>query len=131
LTGFVKWYILNVIIIQEAVFMTETSSGLKQNVAGVICYIWWVGAIVMLIAEPKNKFVRFHAFQSIVVFGFFTILFLIFGFIANARDIMLPLLGAFSFIIIIAMMLVAAQDKIYKIPWAGTLAEKWANQSAE
>lgn len=110
--------------------MSETSSGLKQNVAGVICYIWWVGAIVMLILEPKNRFVRFHAFQSIIVLGFFTVLLIIFGFISAVQPIMNILLWAFAVIIIISMMVVAAQDKIYKLPWAGNLAEKWANKEA-
>lgn len=48
--------------------MTEASSGLKQNVAGILCYVfWWIGAIVMLVLEADNKYVKFHAFQSIIV----------------------------------------------------------------
>src|SRR5262245_44618798 len=46
---------------------TSTSgSGVTDNVAGALAYIAIVGLIFILI-EPynKNKFVRFHAFQSL------------------------------------------------------------------
>ena len=50
--------------------MAETSTGLKENTAGVLCYVLgWVTGIVFLIIEPKNKFVRFHALQSIITFA--------------------------------------------------------------
>ena len=48
----------------------KTSLGIDQNLAGLLCYVvGWVTGIVFLILEGKNKFVRFHAVQSIVVFG--------------------------------------------------------------
>src|SRR5258708_27209970 len=42
------------------------SSGMQDNLAGALCYIWIVGVIFLFI-EPYNKkrFIRFHAFQSI------------------------------------------------------------------
>jgi len=43
---------------------------LKENVASLICYAgFWVTGIIFLIIEKKNKTVRFHAMQSLVVFG--------------------------------------------------------------
>ena len=44
------------------------SSGMSNNVAGLLCYVvgWITGLIFLLIDPYKNdKFVRFHAFQSI------------------------------------------------------------------
>ena len=43
--------------------------GLQENVAGLLCYLlgWLTGIIFLLI--DKRPFVRFHAAQSIVVFG--------------------------------------------------------------
>jgi uncharacterized membrane protein len=42
------------------------SAGMTDNVAGMLCYITIVG-IIFLLTEPykSNRFVRFHAFQSI------------------------------------------------------------------
>lgn len=58
----------------------KTSTGLDENLAGLLCYVgWWVSAIVFLIIEPENRFVRFHAIQSLVVFGIFTIAWAILG----------------------------------------------------
>lgn len=44
-------------------------SGMAENVAGLLCYVlgWVTGLIFFLI--DKRPFVRFHAAQSIVVFG--------------------------------------------------------------
>ncbi len=44
------------------------SSGLTPNVAGLLSYILWpITSILFLVLEPynKDKFVRFHAFQSL------------------------------------------------------------------
>ena len=44
--------------------MEKTSTGLPENVAGLLCYVLgWITGIVFLLIEPGNKFVRFHAFQ--------------------------------------------------------------------
>lgn len=51
-----------------------TTSGLDSNIGGLMTYVpfvGWIISIVFLVIEPynKDKFVRFHAFQSI----FFTV----------------------------------------------------------
>ncbi len=44
----------------------KTGTGLQENVAGLLCYVLgWVTGIIFLILENKNRFVRFHAIQSI------------------------------------------------------------------
>jgi uncharacterized membrane protein len=43
----------------------QTSSGMDPKVAAAISYIWIVGVIFYLL-EKENKFVRFHAMQSII-----------------------------------------------------------------
>jgi uncharacterized membrane protein len=48
----------------------KTSIGLDENVAGALAYaLGWITGIAFLLAEPENRFVRFHAAQSAVVFG--------------------------------------------------------------
>ncbi|MBI2851626.1 MAG: hypothetical protein HYX84_00770 [Chloroflexi bacterium] len=47
----------------------KTSTGLDENIAGLLCYVgWWVSGVVFMIIEPDNRFIRFHAIQSIIVF---------------------------------------------------------------
>src|ERR1700677_163601 len=50
------------------------TAGMDENVAGLLCYIlgWVTGLIFFLI--DKRPFVRFHAAQSIVVFGGLTVI---------------------------------------------------------
>jgi uncharacterized membrane protein len=42
-----------------------TGSGLDPKVAGALSYIWIVGLIFFFI-EKENRFIRFHAMQSII-----------------------------------------------------------------
>src|SRR5882672_7805852 len=44
---------------------SQTGTGLDPKVAAAISYIWIVGLIFFFI-EKENKFVRFHAMQSIL-----------------------------------------------------------------
>lgn len=47
-----------------------TSTGLDARVASTLCYAgWWMTGVVFLVAEREHQGVRFHAAQSLVVFG--------------------------------------------------------------
>src|SRR5580704_10026309 len=48
---------------------SSATSGMAENVAGLLCYaFWWVTGLIFFFID-KRPFVRFHAAQSIVVFG--------------------------------------------------------------
>ena len=103
----------------------KTDMGLEPNIAGLLCYILgWVTGIIFLILEKQNEFVRFHAMQSIVVFGAITILELIFGWIPIIGWIFDWIIGVIAFILWIVLMFKAYQGQRYKLPWAGNFAEK-------
>jgi uncharacterized membrane protein len=105
----------------------KTSSGLQENVAGFLCYVLgWVTGIIFLIIEPNNKFIRFHAVQSIIVFGAYMVISLIFGWIPYIGLIIRILLGVTAFILWIVLMLKAYHGQMYKLPIAGDIAEKQA-----
>jgi uncharacterized membrane protein len=102
-----------------------TSTGLSPNIAGLLCYVaGWITGIIFFVLERRNKFVRFHAAQSIVVFGIITVAGIILG--------LIPVVGvAFSSIIVIIgvivwiiMIVKASSGEWYKLPWAGDVAEK-------
>jgi len=49
--------------------MAKTSLDLDENMAGLLCYIGgWITGIIFLVLEKENKFVRFHALQSLLTF---------------------------------------------------------------
>ena len=105
--------------------MEKTSTGLSENVAGLLCYVLgWVSGVIFLLIEQENKFVRFHAIQSICVFGVLTLAGIVLGwipFIGGALAWVMPVVG---FILWIVLMIKAHQGLKYKIPWAGDFAEK-------
>ncbi|WP_436345546.1 DUF4870 domain-containing protein [Natronorubrum sp. FCH18a] len=50
----------------------ETESGLDPNVAGTLSYLFgFVTGLIFFLIEGDNRFVRFHAAQSMVVSGLF------------------------------------------------------------
>ena len=109
--------------------MVKTSTGLEENIAGLLCYVLgWVSGVIFLILEPENKSVRFHAIQSIIVFGILNVAGIIFGWIPVVRWFIGGLIGALAFILWVVLMYKAYQGEKYKIPWAGDQAEKWVGE---
>ena len=107
--------------------MEKTSTGLTENVAGLLCYVLgWVSGIVFILIEQENKFVRFHAMQSIIVFGVLTIASFILGWIPFIRTFLAWVISLLGVALWIVLMIKAYQGTKYKLPWSGNLAEKWA-----
>jgi len=104
-----------------------TGTGLQDNVAGLLCYLfWWVSGIVFLILEPKNKFIKFHAVQSIIVFGAIFVLCMIFIWV----PVLSWLIWVLALIPWVLLMYQAYQGKKYMVPIAGVYAEKIASGSS-
>jgi len=102
----------------------KTSTGLEANLAAALSYlVGFVTGIIFLLVEKDNKFVRFHAMQSTLVF---------IGILAI--DILLqivPLLGALVVIFIVIpasaalwlfLMYKAYQGEEFKLPLVGQIA---------
>ena len=106
--------------------MEKTSTGLAENVAGLLCYVLgWVSGLVFILIEQENKLVRFHAMQSIIVFGTLTIASFILGWIPAIGGFLSGLLALLGLVFWIVLMVKAYQGTKYKLPWSGNLAEKW------
>ncbi len=100
----------------------DSSTGLKANIAGLLCYLFtWITGIVFLVIEKKSQFVRFHAAQSIVVFGAFSILGFILNFIPYIRFLS-AIVGLLGFALWVVLMYKAYQGETYKLPIAGDIA---------
>ncbi|MBN2463728.1 MAG: DUF4870 domain-containing protein [Dehalococcoidia bacterium] len=105
--------------------MAKTSTGLSENVAGLLCYVLgWVSGLVFFLIEKKNKFVRFHALQSIIVFGVLFLASFILGWIPVIGGVISWLIGVLALVLWIVLMVKAYQGEKFKLPWSGDLAEK-------
>ncbi len=102
----------------------EATINLAPNITGVLCYLGiWVTGIIFFILEQKNQWIRFHAAQSIVVFGSLGI--------ATAILHWIPFIGWFFTVVIwiigvvlwIVLMSKAYNGERFKLPLAGDIAE--------
>ena len=104
----------------------KTATGFDPNVAASLAYVLgFVTGIVFLLTEPKNRFVRFHAMQSTIVFGALSLACIVLQSI--------PLLGMLiavflvipaSAVLWLILMYKAYQGEHYKVPFAGDIAEQ-------
>ena len=100
----------------------KTSTGVKADLGGLLCYlpaIGWIIAIVFFVVEKENKFVRFHALQSILL----TAVLIVLSIIPFINFLML-IIGPLSLILLIVLMIKAYQGEKMKLPVIGDLAEK-------
>ena len=103
---------------------------LTPNIAGLLCYLGvWITGIIFFILEQKNKWIRFHAAQSIVVFGTLGIAGAILGWIPIAGHVFSAILGITGFVFWIVLMVKAYNGERYKVPWAGDIAEMMVGSS--
>ena len=103
----------------------KTSSGMNQNIAGLLCYAaGWITGLIFFLIEKENKFVRFHAMQSMMVFGGLTVLFMVLGFIPFVGWMLMPVLFIAQLILWVLLMVKAYQGETFKLPMVGDLAEK-------
>jgi uncharacterized membrane protein len=108
----------------------RTLKDLTPNVAALLCYVaGWVSGIVFLVLEQKNRFIRFHALQSIIVFGSLALAGVVFGHLPIAGIGFPWIIGITAFILWIILMVKAINGEVFKMPWAGNLAERLANES--
>ena len=71
-------------------------SGMSENVAAFLCYlVGWVTGIIFFLID-KRPFVRFHAAQSIIVFGGLHVINIIVGIVFGAGMMMRGGFGAFG-----------------------------------
>lgn len=114
----------------------KTATGLEENVAGLLCYVLgWVSGIVFLLLEPNNKFIRFHAIQSIIVFGALTVasiaINIVFFWISPLSWGISTVIMLLGLVLWIVLMVKAYQGTKFKIIWAGDMAERYTGQQSQ
>jgi len=109
---------------------------MPENVAGLLSYVvFWVTGLIFYFVDSR-PYVRFHAAQSIVIFGSLTIvrvalgIFLALTFFAGGWAAVFLFSGIFwllylaGFVLWIVLMIKAYQGERFRVPVAADIAEK-------
>ncbi len=118
-------------------------SGLAENVAGGLSYVFgWLTGIIFLLID-KRPFVRFHAAQSIVVFGALHIIQIVFGYIFGfgflfgggasigswaIAGLISSIIGLACLVLWILLMVKAFQGEKFRVPVAAEFADKFTGK---
>jgi uncharacterized membrane protein len=123
----------------------KSAIGMDGNVTALIGYIIGILALVLIFIEKDNKFVRFHAIQSVLWWiGYWVILVVVLialGIVAAVLSMIsstlggivwgfMGLLGFIAWLPLLAGVGYAAykaySGEMTKLPIVGNLADKWA-----
>ncbi|MBS1263261.1 MAG: hypothetical protein MAG715_00435 [Methanonatronarchaeales archaeon] len=110
----------------------ETVLGVEENVEAVLCYsLGFLTGLLFYLLERDNAFVRFHAAQSIIVFGALYVASLLLSYLSLLTlpvqvvyGVLGSLLSVASLLAWILLMVRAYQGEWYEFPVAGRLAMK-------
>ena len=112
-----------------------TSMGMSPNVEAGLSYLFgWITGLIFFLVEKQNRFVRFHAMQSILFFGGLTVINIILNVIGNfgvlwyLTFLLGWVVGIVGLVGWIVLMINGFQGKYFKLPIVGDYAEKYANQ---
>ena len=118
----------------------STNLGIAPNVGGLLCYvpccIGLVFSVVVAIVEKQSRFLRFHAFQSLLLHGAAIALGLVLSVLQAILANIIPFLGLLIFPIQLAvgvaligmtifLMIKAYNNEEWEIPRLGQLARTW------
>ena len=114
-----------------------TTINMEPNVAAGLSYFTWIAGLIFFLIEKQNRFVRFNAMQSMLLTAAYVILWvaidIVFGILGNISTalacVSLPLtslLGLGVFILWLICVINAFQGKLFKIPFIGDYADRWA-----
>src|SRR5271166_4394107 len=112
---------------------------IPENIAGALAYLTFIPAIVFLLRAPynRNRFVRFHSFQSLLLCGAVLLLAAVLR-IAMFILPMIPLIGPLFLVLawvvaVLAAVLIwlvlivkALQGESFELPVLGSLAVRFA-----
>ena len=118
-----------------------TSTGVDARLSALLCYLaWWVSGVVFLVIEQEHRAVRFHAAQSIVLFGGLTAVIVLLSAISVAALFISPALfqatWMFSYVVWLVAVLLwlyvllkTFRGETWRVPIAGDLAARIATRS--
>ena len=106
---------------------TQTT-GLSTNTAAALAYITFIPAVIFLVIEPykRNTYIRFHAWQCIVLTLVDIAGSLVFGYMGTIGLMVRSVLGLLLFVFWLIAIIKASKGERYHVPIVGDLAESLA-----
>lgn len=115
----------------------STAMRSESGVAGLLCYVlFWLSGLLFLLFEPRNRFVRFHAMQSLLFFGGINVLSIALITIINENPPFFLGFAIFFYVILnivtlvawILAMVNASKGRYYKLPFVGDFVERYISR---
>jgi len=101
----------------------QSGTGLNKNTSAALSYVLlFISGIVFLLIE-KDKYVRFHAAQSVVVFGTLFVLQWVFA-LTIILAWLVPFITLLSFVLWLLLIYRAWQGDEWEVPVLGKYARK-------
>lgn len=123
----------------------KTALGLDSNVGALLCYlpvcaISLIYSIIVIVSDKENRFVRFHAFQSLLLTALYIVVIIAVQVVSavlvgvTGSSALAGLVGLLALVVVVAFlgamvfgMIKGYQGQQFKFPVVGDMAEKWAN----
>jgi uncharacterized membrane protein len=115
-----------------------TSTGVDARLSALLCYTaWWVSGLIFLIIEQQHETVRFHAAQSLVLFGGLSLIIGVLSVMSvgmlmissgafQAARALVYLVWIAAVVVWLLLMYRTFQGETWRVPLASTLAAKIA-----
>jgi uncharacterized membrane protein len=118
----------------------STNLGIAPNVGGLLCYvpccIGLIFSIVVAVVEKQSRFLRFHAFQSLLFHAALIVLSVavqVLTMVLSQLAGLLGLLGSLFGLVVgllalgvsVFMMIKAYNNEQYELPTIGQMARNW------
>ncbi|KAJ3050844.1 hypothetical protein HK097_008162 [Rhizophlyctis rosea] len=113
----------------ERINKYETQLPVRVDIEAALCYsLMALSAVVFLIFETKNDYVRYHAWQSALTFTVLIAAQIIFSFISSALAwiVFIIELGAVGWLGYNAYINGDSLDR-YEVPYIGKIASQWVD----
>ena len=105
----------------------KTSSGLQPNMAGLLAYVLGlISGLILFLTEKDNKFVRFHAMQSICLSVGLLVVSVVLSLMPVIGVVLAILLRWIGVVLWIVCMIKAYQGEWLRLPIVGDIAAKQA-----
>jgi uncharacterized membrane protein len=95
----------------------KSSTGMEPNVAAGVAMIHWIAGVIFMSIEKESKFVKFYAWQSLIL-GL--------SFLLGPIPVIGWIYAIFALVMWIICLINAFGGKIFKVPVIGNIAAKQA-----
>ena len=112
---------------ENETMVVKSSTGMEPNLAALLSYVAGVvTGIIFWVIEKDSSYVKFHAMQSMILFGGWLVLYIILSFIP-VIGWMVQMIGGLGILVLwILLMIKAYGGERFKLPVIGDIAERQA-----